>query len=161
VATREHYLAAYETNYKFDDRFYSYGAAQFEKDRFFGFTQRYATSVGIGYSARQGRLTTFDIELGPAYRFTDFTDGTHEHNFAARGSLDMAFKVNPALTITNNSAAYVQSANSTIASTTALNAKLLGPLSGQFSYSVQYESMPPEGRRNTDTTSRASLVYSF
>ena len=38
---------------------------------------------------------------------------------------------------------------------------LFGPLSAQLSYAVQYESMPPEGRRDTDTTSRASLVYSF
>jgi putative salt-induced outer membrane protein len=29
------------------------------------------------------------------------------------------------------------------------------------SYTVQYESMPPEGRVSTDTISRASLVYTF
>jgi putative salt-induced outer membrane protein len=40
-------------------------------------------------------------------------------------------------------------------------AKLLGPLSAQVSYTVQYESMPPEGRVSTDTISRASLVYTF
>lgn len=161
VRTREHYLVAYETNYKFAQRFYAYGATQFESDRFFGYNQRYAGSLGLGYSAQQGRLTALDIELGPAFRITDFNDGTQEHNVAARGSVDFSYRLNPGLTISNNSAAYLQSANSTLASTTALKAKLFGPVSGEFSYSVQFESMPPEGRRNTDTTSRAALVYQF
>lgn len=161
VPTREHYLAAFESNYKFDDRFYAYGTTQFESDRFFGYGQRYATSLGLGYSAQKGRLTTLDVELGPAYRLTDFTDGAHERNFAARGSIDFAYQLNRGLTISNNSSAYLQSANSTLASTTALKAKLFGPVSGQFSYSIQYESLPPDGRRNTDTTSRAALVYQF
>lgn len=161
VPTREHYLVAYESNYKFDKRFYAYGAAQYESDRFFGYHQRYATSVGLGYSAQSGHLTALDIELGPAFRLTDFTDGTRERSVAARGSIDLAYRLNPGLTILNNSSAYVQTANSTLASTTALKAKLFGPVSGEFSYSVQYESMPPEGRRNTDTTSRAALVYQF
>lgn len=161
VPTREHYLIAYENNYKFAQRFYAYGSAQFESDRFFGYGQRYSGSLGLGYSAQQGRLTTLDIELGPAYRLTNFTDESQENNFAARGSIDLAYKLNRGLTISNNSSAYVQSANSTIASTTALNAKLFGPLSGQFSYSIQYESLPLDGRRTTDTTSRAALVYQF
>ncbi|RZM03817.1 MAG: DUF481 domain-containing protein, partial [Sphingomonas sp.] len=37
----------------------------------------------------------------------------------------------------------------------------IGPLSAQFSYNFQYESLPPAGRKTTDTISRASLVYAF
>ncbi len=39
--------------------------------------------------------------------------------------------------------------------------KLLGPLSARLSYNIQFESRPPVGRVNTDTTGRASLVYAF
>jgi putative salt-induced outer membrane protein len=42
-----------------------------------------------------------------------------------------------------------------------LLAKLFGPLSAQFSYTLQYESTPPIGRETTDTTSRAALVVVF
>ncbi|HEX7695034.1 MAG TPA: DUF481 domain-containing protein [Sphingomonas sp.] len=161
VTSREHYLAAWEPNWKVDDRSYIYGAGQFESDRFLGFTQRYSASVGAGYSALKTSKLKLDLELGPAYRATSFTDGGNERSIAARGSLDFAWKLGKGLQLTQNAAAYVERYNSTVTGTTALNAKVVGPLSAQFSYNVQYESMPPEGRVTTDTISRAGLVYAF
>ncbi len=161
VTSREHYLAAWEPNYKIDDRSYVYGAGQFESDRFLGFRQRYSASVGAGYSALKTNKVKLDLELGPAYRATSFTDGGNERSIAARGSLDFSWKFGKGLQLTQNASAYVERYNSTVTGTTALNAKVLGPLSAQFSYNVQYESMPPEGRVTTDTISRAGLVYAF
>jgi len=161
ITTREHYLAGYEPNYKIDSRHYIYGAAQFEADRFLGYDQRYSTSVGAGYNAIQTPAVTLDLELGPAYRYTAFTDQTVESSVAARGSMDFAWKLTSGLKLTQVASAYLQHYNSTVSGTTALDARLLGPLSAQLSYAVQYESLPPIGRRTTDTTSRASLVYTF
>jgi putative salt-induced outer membrane protein len=161
VATREHYLASYEPNFKIDDRLYVYGAAQYESDRFLGYVDRYSASAGVGYSAIKSRAMRLDVELGPAFRQTAFTDGSEQSNVAARGTLAFNWKLLPGLSVTQNAAAYVQSANSTLSGTTSVNAKLIGPLSAALSYNVQYESMPPVGSVSTDTTSRASLVYSF
>ena len=63
--------------------------------------------------------------------------------------------------MTQNASAYLQDANSTVSSKSALLARLIGPLSAQLSYTLQYESMPPASRKNTDTTSRAALVLDF
>ncbi|MFA6114979.1 MAG: DUF481 domain-containing protein [Sphingomonas sp.] len=161
VVSREHYLAGYEPNFKFSPRGYVYGAAQFESDRFLGYTDRYSASLGAGYSAIKQPGVTLDLELGPAYRDTSFTDRTRESSVAARGSLDFDWKLTRTISVSQDASAYVQHYNSTVSSTTALNAKLIGPLAARFSYVVQYESMPPMGRVGTDTTSRASLAYSF
>ena len=161
IATREHYLASYEPNYKVDDRAYLYGQAQFESDRFLGYRERYSASLGAGYSAIKSARLKVDLELGPAYRSTAFTDETTQNSLAARGSMDLNWKLLPGLSVSQNASAYVQHYNSTVSSATALNAKLIGPLSAQLSYNVQYESMPPAGSVSTDTTSRAALVYSF
>ncbi len=161
ITTREHYLASYEPNFKIDSRRYIYGASQFESDRFLGYTQRYSSSVGAGYSAIQTPSMKLDLELGPAYRYTAFTDATTQSSIAARGSVDFGWKLAPGLTLTQVASAYLQHYNSTVSGTTAIAAKVLGPLSAQVSYVVQYESLPPVGRRTTDTTSRASLVYTF
>ncbi|WP_375272143.1 YdiY family protein [Sphingomonas sp.] len=161
VTSREHYLAAYEPNWKIDDRVYLYGSAQFEADRFFGYYERYSASTGAGYNAIRSPKLTLDVELGPAFRYTSFTDGRLQSSPAARGSLDLNLKLSSGVTIKQNASAYAERFNSTVSSNTALSAKLIGPLSGQVSYTVQYESSPPEGRVSTDTTSRASLVYSF
>jgi putative salt-induced outer membrane protein len=161
VTSREHYLASWEPNWKIDNRSYIYGSALFESDRFLGYNQRYSVSTGAGYSALKTDKVKLDLELGPAYRATSFTDGGDERSIAARGSVDFSWKLGRGLQLTQNAAAYVERYNSTVTGTTALSAKVLGPLSAQFSYNIQYESMPPEGRVTTDTTSRAGLVYAF
>ncbi|OWK33971.1 DUF481 domain-containing protein [Sphingomonas dokdonensis] len=161
ITTREHYLAAYEPNWKIDSRKYVYGALQYESDRFFGYSDRYSASAGAGYSAVQTPAVTLNLELGPAFRHTQFTDATIESSIAARGSVDLDLKLFSGLSLSQDASAYLQRYNSTVSSTTALAAKLVGPLKAQFSYTVQYESEPPIGRVSTDTTSRASLVYTF
>lgn len=161
VVTREHYLAAYEPNWKFDERAYMYGAAQFESDRLLGYTTRYSVSTGAGYSALKTPALRLDLELGPAFRHTRFTDATIESNVAARGSLDFDWKMAKGVSLHQNASAYLQSANSTVSSKSALQARVIGPLSAQLSYTLQYESMPPAGRQSTDTTSRAALVVDF
>lgn len=159
--TRDHYLASYEPNYKVDARSYVYGTVQYESDRFSGYYNRYSVSVGAGYSAIKNPAMRLDLELGPAYRYTNFTDDTVENNIATRGSIDFSWKMSPAITITQKADAYYERFNSTLSSTSALNAKLFGPLAGQLSYNVRYENMPPVGRVTTDTITRASLVYTF
>ena len=159
--TREHYLFAYEPNWKLNSRTYIYGAAQYESDRFFGYYDRYSASTGIGYSAIQRRNLTLNLELGPGYRHTNFTDDTIQSSIAGRGSVDLDWTIAPGLTLREDASAYVQRFNSTVTSTTAVAAKLIGPLSAQLSYTLQYESEPPAGRVSTDTTSRASLTYTF
>ena len=99
--------------------------------------------------------------MGPAFRRTSFTNDLIEGSLAARGTMAFSWRLLPGLSVTQNAAAYVERFNSTVSGTTALNAKLLGPLSAALSYNVQYESQPPVGSVSTDTTSRASLVYSF
>lgn len=161
IPTREHLLVAYEPNYKIDDRHYVYGAGQFETDRFLGYTQRYSASVGGGYAAIRQPTMTLAVELGPAFRHTQFTDGRIESSIASRGTVDFDWKLTPTITLSQDVAGYLQRFNSTVASTTAVSARVLGPLAASLSYAIQYESEPPAGRRTTDTIGRASLVYTF
>lgn len=161
ITTREHYLASYEPNYKFSDRAYIYGQVQYESDRFLGYDDRFSLSSGAGYSVLKSANMQLDLEVGPAYRNISFTDGTTQSSFAGRGSLDFRIRILPGLGFTQTASTYVQRFNSTVNSTSAIQAKLIGPLSAQLSYGVQFESTPPQGRRSTDTISRASLVYSF
>jgi putative salt-induced outer membrane protein len=150
-----------EPNWKLGERAYMYGAAQYESDRFSGFTDRVSVSAGAGYSAIKKRGMRLDLELGPAFRSTRLITDTTESNVAARGSMNFDWKLSRGITVRQNAAAYVQDANSTVTSKSALLAKLIGPLSAQLSYTLQYESMPPASRKSTDTTSRAALVLDF
>ncbi|WP_242095933.1 DUF481 domain-containing protein [Sphingomonas sp. CROZ-RG-20F-R02-07] len=161
VTTRRHFLASYEPNYKIDDRAYVYGATQYESDRTLGFLDRYSASVGLGYSAIKRPGMALDLELGPAFRDTSFTDQTEQASPAARGTLNFKWQLTPGLTFTQAASAYLQRYDSSLGGTSAVSAKLIGPLSAQLSYNIQYESEPPIGSVRTNTTSRAGLVYTF
>ena len=161
VTSRERYVLGYQPNYKIDERGYIYGNAQFEADRFLGYDRRYSASVGAGYGVLRRAGLTLDMELGPAFRQTDFTDDTMQSSLAARGSLDLDWTLVSGLVVRQDASVYWQRYNSTISSVSAIEARLLGPLSAKLSYTVQYESQPPDGRLSTDTIGRASLVYSF
>jgi putative salt-induced outer membrane protein len=161
VVSREHYLASYEPNFKFSSRGYVYGSTQYESDHYLGYDDRYSASAGAGYSAIRQPTLKLDVEVGPAFRYTAFTDRTTESSAAARGSVNVDWQLSKSVSISEITSAYLEHYNSTVSSMTALKAKLIGPLAAQLSYGVQYESMPPAGGVTTDTTSRASLVYSF
>lgn len=161
ITSREYYLGAYQANRKINDRLYLYGAAQFESDRFFGFSQRYGGSVGAGYAVLRSRAATLNLELGPAFRYTDFTDGRQQKSGAARGTVDFDWNLTSGVKFSQDAAVYVEQFNSTVSTNTAIAAKLFGPLSGQISYAIQYESAPPDGRVSLDTISRVSVVYTF
>lgn len=161
VTSRERYVAGYQPNYKINDRGYVYGNAQYEADRFLGYDSRYSVSAGAGYGVLRRTGLTLDLELGPAFRQTDFTDTRMQSSAAVRGSLDLDWTIVSGLSLSQDASAYLERYNSTVRSVTAIEAKLLGPLSARFSYTVQYESEPPDGRLSTDTISRASVVYSF
>lgn len=161
VTSRERYFANYEPNYKIDDRGYVAGNIAFEANRFQGFDQRYVLALGGGYTAIRQPGLKLELEVGPAYRLTVFTDGRDEDRLAVRGSADLDWKIASGLRFKQNASAYVQELNSTINSRSALAAKLVGPLAAQLSYDVQYESQPPPGRETTDTSSRISLLVDF
>lgn len=161
ITTREHYLASYEPNYKISPRGYLYGQAQYESDRFLGYVDRASGSLGLGYNVVKTPAVQLDLEAGPAYRYTAFTDGLTQGSAAARGSIDVKWQMLRGISIHEIATGYAERYNSTITGTTSLTAKLFGPLSASLSYNIQYESRPPVGAVTTDTTSRAGLVYTF
>ena len=161
ITTRRHALAQWQPNYKIDDRRYVAGTALFETDPFLGYHERYSAAVGAGYGVIRKPAMTLSLELGPAFRHTRFTDGREQSSLASRGSVDFDWRLTPGVSLNQDAAMYLERFNSTISSTTAVSARVLGPLAASLSYNVQYESDPPAGRVTTDTIGRASLVYTF
>lgn len=159
--TTERVFAAWQPNYRFQERTYAYGLAQYEHDTFAGYDNRYTLGGGLGYKAFDGARLKLDIEGGPALRRIDEVDGTAHSRVAGRGSLNLNWRVTPTLSLTQNTAVYVEGADGNVVANTALDTKLIGNLKARFSYNVQYERNPPIGTAELNTQSRATFVYSF
>lgn len=161
VTTREQFTVAIEPNYKLDKRLYAFGLAQYERDRFQGFSSRYTLSGGLGYAVIDKEKVSLDIKAGPAWRKTGFTGGGSDSHIAGLAGLEFNWHIADNLKLTEAATATVESGNKSFTSMTALDAKLLGALSARFSYTIEHETNPPVGRIKTDTLSRATLVYDF
>ncbi len=158
---REQFLAAYEPNYKFHERFYAFGLAQYERDRFQGFSSRVTLSGGFGYAVIKSDDTALNIKAGPAWRKTSIVGGGSNSSIAGLAALDSFWQISDNLRLTQDLSAYIEADNSTFTSTAGLEAKLIGALSARLSYSREHETDPPLGVEKTDKISRATLVYDF
>ncbi|MEQ5786962.1 DUF481 domain-containing protein [Erythrobacter sp. NFXS35] len=161
VVTREQYLAAYEPNYKLSDRLYAYGLAQYERDRFQGFSARYSASGGLGYDVLTGESMTLSVKAGPAWRRTELVGGASSSSFAGLAAADFDWKLAETISLTQDASALVQSGSSTFISDTGLVAKLSGKVSVRLSYTLEHDTAPPQGAVKTDTLSRVTLIYDF
>lgn len=161
ITSRERYFAGYEGNWKFSPRGFAVLALNYERDRFTGFSSRYTEALGLGYRLVDGKRLTIALDGGPALRQTLFTNGVSENVIAARAAVNGKWQITPGLTLTETATYYADNVNSSLLSLTQFSARLNGRLSARLSLQVNNEGNPPPGRENTDTVTRATLVYSF
>lgn len=159
--TREQYAAFYQPRYTLNDDLFMYGRAQYEKDEIQGFRDRYSLSGGLGYRVLTGEKLSLSLEAGPALRRTVYLDEPTETTWSTLATLDLGWRVNQSIKLTQNASTYVGSDDSTFTSLTGIEAGMAKGLKAKLSYSFKHETSPPQGAIKTDTISRFSLVYGF
>jgi putative salt-induced outer membrane protein len=159
--TKERYFAGYTGAYKFSERIYVVGVLSAEQDKFAGFKSRFTEGLGVGYQVIDRPALKFSVEAGPALRQTNFYFAEDENNVAGRVAGNLSWNITADTVFTETASAYFASDTNSIESTTAITTKLMGALSGRASYNIRYETDPPFGREDTDTTTRLTVVYSF
>ena len=161
VTTAERIFAAWQPNYRFQDKTYAYGLAQYEHDPFAGYDSRYTLGGGLGYRALSSERVKLEFEGGPTLRRIEEIDGGVQSRLAGRGSMNFAWRVTPTLSLSQKTSVYLEGADGNLVANTALDTKLIGNLKARFSYNVQYERNPPIGTEGLNTQSRATFVYAF
>jgi putative salt-induced outer membrane protein len=161
VTSRERYFAGYEGNYNITPDFYALLTLSWERDPFSGFDRRFAQSLGLGYKIVNTDRLKLSVEGGPALRQTRFTDGFNDSAFAARGAVNLDWQISDQLQFTQSGLLFYDSFNTSTQAISALTYKLSDALSARASFQFNSESNPPLGRKNTDTTSRVTIVYGF
>ncbi|WP_299193706.1 DUF481 domain-containing protein [uncultured Erythrobacter sp.] len=161
VVTSEQFLASYEPNLRLSDRLFAYALAQYERDRFQGFSARYAASGGLGYDVIVEDNMTLSVKAGPAYRRTEFLLGQSTSNIAGLASMDFDWQIAKNIALTQDASAFIQSGSSTYTSGTGIQAGVADNISVRLSYTIEHDTNPPLGAENTDTLSRITVVYDF
>lgn len=169
--SREQYLVAWEPRFQVSDDLFAYGLAQYESDRFQGFSSRYSLSGGLGYKAIDSSTAQLSLKAGPAWRKVDFINGTGYNSLGALAGFDFSWQFARQLRLTQNAdlvadsggsaVVAIDSDNISVLATTGLEATISSRLTTRLSYTIDYDSNPPAGAVSTDTLSRFTLVYGF
>lgn len=159
--TKARYFLAYSSQRKLSPRLYAVGVLWGERDPFAGYDFRFSESLGLGYRLVDRPGLKLKVEAGPALRQAGYLSNDYESTVAARGAGYLTWRLGPRLEYTQSLVTYLDSKNSTLLAASALTIKLGGRISARGSYEVRHEEAPPQGRRKTDTTSRATLVFGF
>jgi putative salt-induced outer membrane protein len=169
--SREQYLLAYEPRFQINSGLFAYGLAQYERDRFQGFSSRYSVSGGLGYKLIDSKAAQLSLQAGPAWRRVDFLDGTSDSSLGALAGLDFDWQFAKSLKFTQDAnlvadgggaaTVLIDSNNTSILLTSGLEAKVSDRLTTRLSYTFDYDSNPPLGAVSTDTLTRFTLVYGF
>jgi putative salt-induced outer membrane protein len=161
VKTAERYLASYEANYKFSERFFALGLVQWERDTFAGFSRRFTESVGLGYTILAGPTVNWQVSGGPAWRQTNYVGGGSDSDMAARASTLFLWNLGATTVLSEDAGVYLGGSSNTYYSTTALTSQIIEDVSARFSFGIISESDPPPGIDKTNTITRFTLVYNF
>ena len=167
--TAEEYLAALETNYKFDKNHYWFLRGSYEDDRFSGYD--FESSVTTGYGHRvwtSGERSFLDLSVGGGYRYNKLEtvnaqgeDAEKEAIARLAGQFDYALSENSLFRQKLSTEIGLDENNTVTESETSLQANVVGNLSMKAAFRVKHLSDPPAGSEDTDTETSLSLIYGF
>ena len=123
--------------------------------------KRLIADAGLGWTVVDNAKLRLSLKGGPAFRHTSYRLEDTENVITALGALDGRWSMTKSLTLNQHAETFIATDNSTFASTTAVDARILGALSARLSYTIDYQTSPPVGAVDLNTLSRASLVYDF
>ncbi len=158
--TKNRLFAGYQHDRILTERWFAFGSASYEVDEFSGYEYQGTLNAGIGLELIESGPTYWAVRAGPGVRFEEVTDtGESSTRFAmlVGSKYSHEFSENVSFSLLND----VTSTEETTEffNRAALSAAINGYLSARFSYELTYETEPPMGTEETDTTLRAALVF--
>ncbi|MFM9434262.1 putative salt-induced outer membrane protein [Janthinobacterium sp. CG_23.3] len=128
----------------------------------FGAYSRY-TTVGVGHGSRwygsSGK--SIDVEVGPGYFTGVRTDGETERGFTVRGAAALKWKISPSAVFSQTLSVERGTSNVHSSAEAALSTKINGTMQMKAAFIARNDTVVPDDKKNTDTQTSVTLVYSF
>jgi putative salt-induced outer membrane protein len=130
-------------------------------DRFGAYTS-YST-VAIGHSSRlyNAHGNTIDLELGPGYFSGMRANGESESGFTVRGAAALKWQLSPSAAFSQTLSVERGTSNVHSSAETALSTKINGTMQMKAAFVARNDTNVPEEKKNTDTQTSLTIVYSF
>jgi putative salt-induced outer membrane protein len=165
ATSKERYTAGYKPNYFINPKLYAAGQLLWERDIFAGYRHRFTETAGVGYLILDGDGQRLSVEGGPGARQSLLVDTPGEPNSETEILFSTNVNYTQELGAKTKFSQAVKSLlgdkNQTLESTSSLTTQINSLFSARVAFTLRHETEPPDDRQQTDTLSRATLVYTF
>jgi len=160
--TADRYGLFWQSDYKFSERNYWFGALRYEDDRFSGFDYQTSATTGLGHKFIDNERTRLIGQAGVGYKRlkNSVTDETSD-NAVLRGDIKYEHALTATTKIIDTFLVEYGSANTFAANELALQVKMSDAFALAVGFAVRHNTDPPNGLKKTDTLSTVNLVYGF
>jgi putative salt-induced outer membrane protein len=163
--TAENYFVAARAVRKINDRWEGFGGLQWSKDPFTGFDSQTIASAGATYIAISDDLQVLSFDAGLAYTWEDrVPPGGSIDYFGGVLGLYWERKLGASSKLTERLMFYPNfdtSSDWRLTSVTGIEAAVNSWLALRFGFDLRYRNEPIGDAESTDTTSTASVVFTF
>jgi putative salt-induced outer membrane protein len=130
-------------------------------DKFGAYTRYSTLAVGYGTQLLKREDKTVDVEVGPGYFHGESASGEQESGMTVHGAAQLRWKVSPSAAFSQTVSVERGTSNVHTVAETALSTKINGTMQMKAAFSARSDSKVPEDKKNTDTQTSLTLVYSF
>ncbi len=143
------------------DRDRLFALATHVDDRF-GAYERYST-IGVGYGTQiyQSETQTLDVEIGPGYFRGARSTGETENGMTVRGAANFKWRLSENALFSQMLTVERGTSNTHSQAETALRTKINNTMQLKAAFNVRNDTSVPADKKNTDTQTSVTLVYSF
>ena len=161
VVTAQRNFISAKTDYKYNNRSYSFVLLQYEDDRFSGYDYQASLIVGYGHKfIKTGRLT-LDAEAGVGTRQSELDSGDKMDEGILYAGMEVDWKIGKTSSFNEKLTVEAGEDATTTKSVSALKAKINSKLASKITYTIKHVSEVPVDVEKTDRELAVTLVYSF
>lgn len=130
-------------------------------DKFGAYTRYSSFAVGHGSQLYNSRDKALDVEVGPGYFSGQRENGETENGLTVRGAARFRWQVSPSAAFVQTVSVERGTSNVHSIAESALSTKINDTMQMKAAFSARNDTNVPEDKKNTDTQTSLTLVYSF
>lgn len=130
-------------------------------DKFGAYTRYSTLAVGYGSRVYATDNKSLDMEVGPGYFNGERENGENEDGMTVRGAAQFRWQVSPSAFFAQTLSVEKGTSNTHSVAETSLSTKINGTMQMKAGFSIRNDTSVPVDKKNTDTQTSLTMVYSF
>ncbi|MBW7930571.1 MAG: DUF481 domain-containing protein [Gammaproteobacteria bacterium] len=157
----EAYKVQTKTKYDLNEIIYTFGLAEWNKDRFSAYDHQIFEAVGLGWRVFHNETHELNLEAGLGATQAKLNDGSSNNEMVGRLGGDYLWHISETALFSQKVSSSIGSDNTYIESLTELKAGIIGNVSLVLGYLAKHNTDVLPGTKKTDKQSSISLEYKF